>query len=126
MEQLEEINVGGVRAEVLLQDDIDSGLEHEGVVDGDHAHSVVAVPAGLTTTGDGAVHHVIADQKESLKQLREPAQSAEVFELFIVERLLHESQTGVGDGETTVELPTGDVDIDRLPGDHTVSNSSSL
>lgn len=121
VEQLEEIDVGGVRAEVLLQDDIDSGLEHEGVVDGNHAHSVVAVPAGLTTTGDGAIHHVIADQEESLKQLGEPAQSAEVFELFIVERLLQESQTGVGDGETTVELSTGDVDIDGLSEDHIVS-----
>lgn len=121
VEQLDKVDVGGVGAEVLLQDDIDSGLEHEGIVDSDHAHSVLAVPAGLTTAGDGAVHHVIADQEESLEQLSKPAQSAEVFELFIVERLLQKSQTGVGNGETTVQFSTGDVDIDGLPQNHTVS-----
>ena len=114
VKQLDEVDVGGVRAEVLLQNDIDSRLKHEGIVVGDHAHTVLAVPAGLTTTGDGAVHHVITDQEESLEQFSEPAQSAEMFELFIVEGLLQESQTGVRDGETTVQLSTGDVDIDGL------------
>ena len=113
VEKFEEVDVGRVRAEVLLEDHIDSGLEHEGVVDGDQTDSVLAVPAGLATTGDGAVHNVIADQEESLKQLSEPAQGAEVLELLISERLF-QSQTGVGDGETAIQLSTRDIDIHGL------------
>jgi hypothetical protein len=37
-----------------------------------------------------------------------------VLEVLIGQGLLQESETGVGDGETTVELSTGDVDIEGL------------
>ena len=114
VEELNEVDVGGVRPEVLLQNDVDAGLEEEGVVDGDQADTGMLVPAGLTAAGDGAVHNVIADQEESLEQLGEPAQQTEVLELLIGQGLLQESEAGVGDGETTVELSTGDVDVEGL------------
>lgn len=114
VEELDEVDVGGVGAEVLLQDNVDAGLEQEGVVDGDQTDSLVLVPAGLATTGDGAVHDVVTDQEEGLEQLGEPAQQTEVLELLIGQGLLQESETGVGDGETTVELSTGDVDVEGL------------
>ena len=35
MEQFEEVDVGRVRPEVVFKEDVDGGLEHKGVVDGD-------------------------------------------------------------------------------------------
>lgn len=127
VEQLEEVDVCRVRAEMLLEDDIDTGLEHKGIVDGNQTDTLLTVPTGLATTSDGAVHHVITDQEESLEQLREPAQSAEVLELFIVEGLLEKSQTGIGNRETAIQLSTRDIDIDGLKNKkNTVSKQFSL
>lgn len=74
----------------------------------------MAVPAGLATASDGAVHNVIADQEESLEQLCEPAQDAQMLELLLGQGLLQEGETGVGDRETTVQLAAGGVDEERL------------
>jgi hypothetical protein len=74
----------------------------------------MAVPAGLATASDGAVHNIIADQEESLEQLGEPAENAQVLELLLGQGLLKEGETGVGDGETTVKLATRGVDKQRL------------
>lgn len=114
VEELDEVDVGGVGLEALLQDQVDGGLQHEGIVDGDEANTLVAIPAGLATASDGAVHDIIADQEESLEQLGEPAQNAQVLELLLGQGLLQEGETGVGDGETTVELATGGVGKQRL------------
>ena len=67
MEDLEEVNVARVLAEVLLEEEVDGALEHEGVVDGDVVHALDAVPAGLTAAGDGLVHHVVRDEEERLE-----------------------------------------------------------
>ena len=103
-----------MRAEMLLEDDIDTRLEHKGIVDGNQTDTLLTVPTGLATTSDGAVHHVITDQEESLEQLREPAQDAQVLELLIGQGLLEEGETGVGDGKTAVELATRSVGEERL------------
>lgn len=114
VEELNEVNVGGVRAEPRLQDVVDGGLEHEGVVDRDHSHSLVSVPAGLATARDRAIHHVVADQEEGLQELRQPAQGAEVLELLVVQGPLEECEGGVRDGEAAVELAAGGVGVERL------------
>lgn len=114
VEELDQVDIGGVGAEALLQDEVDGRLQHESVVDRDKADTLVAVPAGLATASDGAVHNVIADQEESLEQLSEPAQDAQVLELLLGQGLLQEGETGVGDRETTVQLATGGVDEERL------------
>lgn len=88
MEELDDVDVGGVGAEALLEDEVDGPLEHEGVVDGDQADTLVAVPAGQTTAGDGAIHEVIADEEESLEELGEPPQDAQMLELLIGQGLL--------------------------------------
>jgi hypothetical protein len=88
MEELDDVDVGGVGAEALLEDKVDGPLEHEGVVDGDQADTLVAVPAGQTTAGDGAIHKVIADEEESLEELGEPPQDAQMLELLIGQGLL--------------------------------------
>jgi hypothetical protein len=77
----------------------------------------MAVPAGLTTAGDRAVHNIIANQEESLKQLGHPSQDAKVFELLSAQGLLEQRETGIGDRKTTVKLATGDVHIDSLSDD---------
>lgn len=114
MEELDDIDVGGVRAEALLQDEVDSPLQHEGVVDGDQTNTLVTVPAGQATTGNGTVHKIIADQEEGLEQLGEPAQDAQVLELLVGQGLIQEGESGVGDGEATVELSAGDIGVQRL------------
>lgn len=73
---------------MLLEDNVDAGLEHERVIDGDEAHSGVAVPARLATTSDRAIHHIIADQEESLEQLGQPTQETEMRELLVGQGLL--------------------------------------
>lgn len=116
VEELDDVNVGGVRAETLLEDEVDSRLQHEGVVDGDLADTFMTVPAGFATTGDRGVHHIITDQEESLEQLSHPAQDAEVLELLLGQGLLQESKAGVRDRETTVKLTAGNIDVERLCG----------
>jgi hypothetical protein len=74
----------------------------------------VAVPAGLATASDGAVHNVIANQEESLEKLGEPAQDAQVLELLLGQGLLQEGETGVGNRETTFQPAAGGVDEERL------------
>jgi hypothetical protein len=115
VEELDQVDIGGVGAEALLQDEVDRRLQHESVVDGDKADTLVAVPAGLATASNGAVHNIIADQEESLEQLGEPAQDAQVLELLLGQGLLlQKGETGVGDRETTVQLAAGGVDEERL------------
>lgn len=59
VEELDKIDICRVRAEVFLQENVDRGLEHEGIVDCNHADSRAAVPARLATTSDRAVHYII-------------------------------------------------------------------
>ena len=101
-------------AETLLQDEVDGPLKHEGVVDGDQTDTLVTVPAGQATAGNGTVHKIIADQEEGLEQLGEPAQDTQVLELLLGQGLLQESETGVGYRETAVELATGGVREQRV------------
>lgn len=106
---------------MLLQDNVNAGLEHESVVNGNEAYTVMAVPAGLTTTGDRAIHHIIADQEEGLEKLRKPAQGTQLLELLIIETGSLQSQTGVRDGETTVQLSARHVNVEGLVGETIVS-----
>ena len=66
VEELEEVDVRRVTAEVFLQQDVDSRLEHEGVVDGDHGDAGLAVPTGLPASCEGGVHDVVRDEEEGL------------------------------------------------------------
>jgi hypothetical protein len=67
MEKIKEIDVVGLRAEVNLEETINCSLEHEGVVDGDHANFWNAVPARLSTPSNGSIHYIVRDEEESLK-----------------------------------------------------------
>lgn len=114
MEELHKVDVRGVRTEMFLENDVDTGFQHESVVDCDHAHALLAVPTGLATSSDGAVHDVVTNEEEGLQKLREPAQHAEVLELLVCQGLLEKSQAGIRNGETTVQLAARSVDIERL------------
>lgn len=114
VEELDEVNVGGVRAEELLQERVDACLEHEGVVDGDHTDTLLAVPAGLATTGDGRVHNIIGHQEESLQQLGHPTECGSLEVLLFAEGGVEEDRGGVGDGHATIAFSTERVDLERL------------
>ena len=59
VEELKEVDVVGLGAEVLLEKVVDGTLEHERVVDGDKVHALYAEPTWLSATSDRLVHHVV-------------------------------------------------------------------
>lgn len=59
VEQLDEINVCGVLAEVFLKEAVDGRFKQEGVVDGNHSDVWLAVPAWRTSSSDAAVHDIV-------------------------------------------------------------------
>lgn len=114
VEELNEVDVGGVRAEVLLEEGVDGRLQHEGIVDGNHANTVLAVPARLTTAGDAAVHDIVGDEEEGLEQLRHPAKSGSLEVLVLGQRGIEKQGDGVGNGHASVALATKSVDLETL------------
>ena len=52
VEELDEVDVSGVLAEVLLEEPVDGGLEQEGIVNCNETDALVAVPARLAAAGD--------------------------------------------------------------------------
>jgi hypothetical protein len=71
MEELNQINVIAGALKVLLQEQEDAGFQDEGVVDGDGTNTILAVPAGLTATGDRGVHHIISNKEVGLQLKRD-------------------------------------------------------
>lgn len=67
VEDVEEIGVVRLRAEVGFEQMVDGALEHEGVVHRDQTDLGLLVPAGLSSAGDGSVHHVVRDEEVSLE-----------------------------------------------------------
>lgn len=67
MEELEEVHVVWLGAEVLLEEEVDRALEHERVVDHDVAHALDAVPARLAAARYRLVHHVVRHEEERLQ-----------------------------------------------------------
>jgi hypothetical protein len=114
LEQLDEVDVCGVGAEVLLQEDEDGGLEHEGVVDGDHADAGLEVPAGLTAAGLGGVHDVVGDEEEGLKELNHPAKGGSVEVLLLGEVASEEQLGGVDNGQAAVTFAANDIVVEGL------------
>jgi hypothetical protein len=53
--------------EVLLEDCVDARLEDEGVVEGQHAQIVLAVPTLLAAARHRGVHDVVGHQQVCLK-----------------------------------------------------------
>lgn len=102
VEEFEEVGVGGVGFEVVAEEDVDGGFEHEGVVDGDHADFGDFIPAGLAAAGLGGVHDVVGDEEEGLEEFGEPAEGGGVEEFGGVEGALEEDGGGVDDGHAAV------------------------
>lgn len=121
VEELNEVNVGRVSAEELLEQGVDARLEDEGVVDGDHADTLLAVPAGFAAAGDAAVHDVVRDEEEGLEQLCHPAQGGGRKVFLLVKRLVEQEGDGVGDGHAAVALATERVDLEVLAREDRVS-----
>lgn len=59
VEEIEQVNVVGLLTEVFLQQVVDCTLEHERIVNGDHADTLSSVPTWLATTGDTSIHDIV-------------------------------------------------------------------
>lgn len=116
MEELKKVNIGRVGAEELLEESVDDGLEHESIVDGDHTNTILAVPAGLATAGDAAVHNVVGDEEEGLEELSHPAKSGRSKVLFLGERFVEQERDGVGNRHAAVAFSAKRVDLEVLFG----------
>ena len=114
VEELHQVDVGGVLAEVLLEEDVDGGLEHEGVVDGDHADAVLSVPTWGAAAGDGAVHDIIGDEEEALEELGHPAEGGGLEVVVLAELLALEKSDGVWHGHAAVAFSSDGVGIEGL------------
>jgi len=109
LEELNEVDVGGVVAEVLLEEDEDGGLEHKGVVDGDHADVGREVPTGLATAGLGGIHDVVGNEEEGLEELDHPAERGSV-EVLVFSKIASEEQLGgINNGQAAVALAANDI-----------------
>lgn len=73
VEELDHVDVALVLAKVLLEEHVDGGLEHEGVVDGNHADLGGEIPAGRASARLGRVHDVVGDEEEGLEQFDHPS-----------------------------------------------------
>lgn len=109
VEELDQVNVGGVAAEVFLEDKVDGRFEHEGVVDRYHTHTWLSVPARLPAASYAGIHDIVAHEEEGLQQFGEPAQRGEMFEFFRRERTAKELGRRVWDRNASVELARGRV-----------------
>lgn len=118
VEELNKINVLFlVLAEVLLQQDVDGRLEHEGVVDGDHANIRHEVPARAAAAGLGAVHDIIRNEEESLEELNHPAESGRVKELVLGQVATEQKGRGIDDRHAAVAFAADSVVVQALePG----------
>ena len=66
MEDLEEVDIARVLAEVLLEEEVYSALEEKRVVHCDRVDALDAEPARLTPAGNRLVHHVVRYEEEGL------------------------------------------------------------
>ena len=72
MEEVHELRIVLTAGEVLGEQPVDERVQHERIVDGDHTHTLVAVPARLPTPRDGVVHDVVRHQEHALQPLHAP------------------------------------------------------
>lgn len=73
VEQFDQIEICRVRSKSFLQGQEYGGFEHESVVDGDHSHSLLTIPAWFTSPSDTRVHNVIRHKEEGLEEFGEPS-----------------------------------------------------
>eukprot|EP00128_Syssomonas_multiformis_P007536 Colp12_sorted_trinity150504_noHs@13455 len=109
-EQVHQLVVVGLLAEVLLEDLVHEGLEDETVVDGDGLHLGQAEPAGLASAGHAVVHEVIGDQEEGLQELDAPAQRGGLAALLVGQGVAHqlgESVSYTQGSQASVHLAAG-------------------
>lgn len=67
VESVNQIQITRLRAKVLLEGLEDEGLEQERIVDGNHLHIGLAIPARLSATRNGLVHDIVGHQEKRLE-----------------------------------------------------------
>lgn len=105
VEELQEMDVIGLGAEMLLEEEVDGALEHERVVDRDVIHALHAEPAGLAAAGDGLVHHVVRHKEERL-QLSIPGRRTAVSIEYRAQGQHKDERTEWGKGGRTAQKGT--------------------
>ncbi len=136
MENLDEVHVIRLPAEIGLEKVVYRALQHERIVDRDQADAWGAVPTRLPPTSYRAIHHVVADEEKCL-QLRNdienarlsrkdcqtnapvrhtdtPSQNRSPLVLNIVEWSSEQDFDRVRHRDPAIELPSRDVVIQIL------------
>ena len=114
MKQLHKIDIGRMLTEIFLEEHIDGRLEHEGVVDGDHADVGHAEPARGAAAGVRGVHDIVRNEEEGLQEFGQPAEGGEVSVLCGVEGAAEEDGGGIDRGQAAIELAIGSVVLEGL------------
>lgn len=135
MEELEEVDVVGLRAEVLLKEEVDGRLEEKRVVDCDGAHARETIPAVLSAARDGRIHHVVGNEEHCLQldaggsesrlrhrngwtagthELDTPPEDGSAKVLVLAQRATEEDLRAVGDRDAAVQLAVRNVVVEIL------------
>jgi hypothetical protein len=87
-------------------------FQHEGIVDGDHAHPRSAIPARFTAASNARVHDIVTNQEEGLQQFGQPSERARQSQLLGRQRPLEQMEGRVGHRKTSVELSARSIGVD--------------
>lgn len=114
MEQLNQVYVCRVRAEVFLEESVDGRFEHEGIVDSNHSDLRLTIPTWLSSTSDAGVHNIVGNEEESLEKLGHPSQRGRFEVLLFGEGSFEEDGDGVWDRHAAITFSSDGVGIERL------------
>lgn len=66
VEQFYQVYIIRLAPEMHFEEVVDGGLQHERIVDCYQTNMWIAIPAGLRTASDGAIHKIVSDEKITL------------------------------------------------------------
>mmetsp|Transcript_20255 Transcript_20255/g.45067 ORF Transcript_20255/g.45067 Transcript_20255/m.45067 type:complete len:291 (-) Transcript_20255:24-896(-) len=114
-EELEELNVGGMRLEVATEGLVDEDLKEQSVVDGIVLRHVrVLVPAWGAAASNATIHDIVGDEEEGLKPLDLPPKDGGIEEFLLRQSPTLEDFDALYDGEATGHFSPRDSGLETL------------
>jgi hypothetical protein len=91
---------------MFLQQEVNSALQHWGVIDGNHANVRHEVPTWPATARARGVHDIVKDKHHGVQELDHPAQSSGM-EILMWRQVTSEKELcRVDDGDSAVAFST--------------------